>query len=225
MSKQVFRSTAPRCIKTVQLHMAADTTLPTPGRAMPLIDGRRNRTVETRKRITAAFTELIREGHVAPTAEEVSVRANVGLRTVFRHFDDMETLYREVNVELQNIIVSMIQMQFASDDWRDQLMEGIGIRARLYESITPFFLTARVHRHESAVIDENIRAGVELERSLLKRMLPEALLANPVWFEALTMVLSPEAWVRLRSEQQLSVESATAAMQLTLRGLIACAPA
>lgn len=187
-------------------------------------DGRRSRTVETRKRITAAFTELIREGHVAPTAEEVSVRAHVGLRTVFRHFDDMETLYREVNVELQNIILSMIQMQYSSEDWRERLLEGIGIRARLYESITPFFLTARVHRHESAVIDKNIRSGVELERSLLKRILPGALLADPVWFEALVMVLSPEAWVRLRSEQQLSVDAAAAAMQLAVRALTACQP-
>lgn len=205
--------------------MASDPTKPLLSRSTQPLDGRRNRTVETRKRITAAFTELIREGHVAPTAEEVSVRANVGLRTVFRHFDDMETLYREVNGELQNIIVSMIQMQFASDDWRERLMEGIAVRAKLYESITPFFLTARVHRHESAVIDENIRAGVELERHLLKRVLPESLSADPVWFEALAMVLSPEAWVRLRSEQQLSVEAAIAAMQLTVRGLIACAPA
>lgn len=205
--------------------MVAATTTHISSRAAPLLDGRRSRTVATRKRIAAAFTELIREGHVAPTAEEVSIRASVGLRTVFRHFDDMETLYREVNGELQNIIVSMIQMHFASEDWRERLMEGIPVRAKLYESITPFFLTARVHRHESAVIDENIRGSVDLERNLLKRILPEALLADPVWFEALAMVLSPEAWVRLRGEQQLSVEAATAAMRLTVRGLIACAPA
>lgn len=189
------------------------------------VDGRRSRTVETRKRIAAAFTALIREGHVAPTAEEVSVRANVGLRTVFRHFDDMETLYREVNGELQNTILSIIQMQYTATDWRERLQEGIAIRARLFESITPFFLTARVHRHESAVIDENIRSGVELERNVLKRLLPEHVQADAVWFEALALVLSPEAWVRLRSEQQLSVEAATAAMQLTVRALVAYAPA
>ena len=184
-------------------------------------DGRRNRTVETRKRIAAAFTELIREGHVAPTAEEVSVRANVGLRTVFRHFDDMETLYREVNVELQSIIQSMIQMKYASEGWQDRLLEGIGIRARLYESITPFLLAAKVHRHESKVIDEYIREGVGLERSLLKRIVPLELQSDKTRFEAVVMVLSPESWVRLRREQGLSVAAAVAALRVTVNGLVA----
>jgi AcrR family transcriptional regulator len=183
-------------------------------------DGRRNRTVETRKRIAAAFSELIREGHVAPTAEEVSVRASVGLRTVFRHFDDMETLYREVNVALQDIIQSMIQMKYSSEHWTDRVLESIVIRARLFESITPFFLAARVHRHESEVIDQYIRDGVDLERSLLKRIVPQELLSDQPRFEALVMVLSPESWVRLRREQGLSVAAAIASLHLTVNGLI-----
>ncbi len=183
-------------------------------------DGRRNRTVETRKRIAAAFSELIREGHVAPTAEEVSVRASVGLRTVFRHFDDMETLYREVNVALQDIIQSMIQMKYSSEHWTDRVLESIVIRARLFESITPFFLAARVHRHESEVIDQYIRDGVDLERSLLKRIVPQELLSDQPRFEALVMVLSPESWVRLRREQGLSVAAAIASLHITVSGLI-----
>jgi AcrR family transcriptional regulator len=200
--------------------MLAESPL-TPEAAPALQDGRRNRTVETRKRIAAAFTELIREGHVAPTAEEVSVRASVGLRTVFRHFDDMETLYREVNVELQSIIQSMIQMKYTSEGWQDRLLEGIGMRARLYESITPFLLAAKVHRHESVVIDEFIREGVGLERSLLKRIVPQELQSEKHRFEALVMVLSPESWVRLRREQGLSVAAAIASLRMLVNGLVA----
>lgn len=183
-------------------------------------DGRRSRTVETRKRIAAAFTGLIREGQVAPTAEEVSARANVGLRTVFRHFDDMETLYREVNVELQNIILSMIHMKYASENWQDRVLESIGLRARLYESITPFFVAARVHRHESVVIDQYIRDGVELERSMLKRIVPPQFLLDKPRFEALVMVLSPESWVRLRREQGLGIAGAVASLRMTVDCLV-----
>ena len=59
-------------------------------------DGRRARGHVSRSRIVAAMIELVREGCVAPTAEQVALRADVGLRTVFRHFDDMESLYREI---------------------------------------------------------------------------------------------------------------------------------
>lgn len=180
-------------------------------------DGRRNRTVETRKRIVKALTELIKEGQVAPTAEEVSVRANVGLRTVFRHFDDMETLYREINNELQTIVQAMVHMEFESATWQDRLLESIKVRARLYESITPFFLSAQVHRHGSSMINANIQSGVGLERATLKKLLPREIPLDRPRFEALVMVLSPEAWVRLRREQGLSFSAALAALQIAAK--------
>ena len=40
--------------------------------------------------------ELVRAGAISPNAEEVAERAGVGLRTVFRRFDDMDSLYREM---------------------------------------------------------------------------------------------------------------------------------
>jgi AcrR family transcriptional regulator len=183
-------------------------------------DGRRNRTVATRKRIVNALIELIKEGQVAPTAEDVSVRANVGLRTVFRHFDDMETLYREINNELQGTVQSMVHMEFESDNWQERLLEGIRVRARLYESITPFFRSAQVHRHKSTLIDANIRDGVGLERAILKKLLPKEIVADRPRFEALIMVLSPEAWVRLRQEQGLSFSAAVAAIQMVAKRLL-----
>ena len=39
---------------------------------------------------------LVREGEMSPSAAQVAERASVGLRTVFRHFDEMEILYREI---------------------------------------------------------------------------------------------------------------------------------
>lgn len=183
-------------------------------------DGRRNRTVETRKRITEAFIALIREGHVAPTADAVSARAGVGLRTVFRHFDDMETLYHEANAELENIITSILKLQYTSNHWQDRVLEGIVMRAQLFEAITPFVLAGKVHRHESRVIDASIRDSVALERAVLAHLLPPAACLENARFEALLMVLSPEAWMRLRREQGQSVQDAITTLQWTVKGLM-----
>jgi hypothetical protein len=111
-------------------------------------------------------------------------------------------------------------MEFESANWQERLLESIKVRGRLYESITPFFLSAQVHRHKSTLIDANIRDGVGLERAILKKLLPRAILADRPRFEALIMVLSPEAWVRLRQEQGLSFSAAVAAIQMVAKGLL-----
>ena len=60
------------------------------------VDGRRRRSLDSRARIVAAMLELVRLGNASPNAVEVAARAGVGLRSVFRHFKDMESLYVEI---------------------------------------------------------------------------------------------------------------------------------
>ena len=52
--------------------------------------------------------ELVREGRIAPTAEEVAQRASVGLRTVFRRFKDMESLYAEMSVAIGERVAPIV---------------------------------------------------------------------------------------------------------------------
>jgi AcrR family transcriptional regulator len=54
-------------------------------------DGRRQRSSRSRERIVLAMIDLIRAGEMSPAAARVAEKANVGLRTVFRHFEEMET--------------------------------------------------------------------------------------------------------------------------------------
>ncbi|MBV5268573.1 MAG: TetR/AcrR family transcriptional regulator, partial [Burkholderiaceae bacterium] len=67
--------------------------------ALATSDGRFNRSVVTRKKIVSALTSLVYEGYLSPTAEQVAQRADVGLRTVFRHFDDLNSLYSEIGAD------------------------------------------------------------------------------------------------------------------------------
>jgi AcrR family transcriptional regulator len=184
-------------------------------------DGRRSRTIETRKRIVRAVTELVREGKVAPTAEEVSARADVGLRTVFRHFDDMDSLYREIDEELGINVALMLQMVLKADTWQERLVENITARCELYDTITPFLISGQVHRHTSEAVDASFRRKVELERAVLQHILPKSLQEDTPRFEALLMMLSPEAWIRLRRDQGLSSEAAIAAIHVGIHAVIA----
>ena len=183
-------------------------------------DGRRSRTVETRKRIVRAVAELVQEGKVAPTAEEVSARADVGLRTVFRHFDDMDSLYQEIDQELGINVALMMQMVSKAETWQARLKENIEVRCQLYDTITPFLISGQVHRHTSAMVEASFKRKVELERADLENILPKSIQEDTPRFEALLMLLSPEAWIRLRRDQGLSTEAAMAAIQVGIDAFI-----
>ena len=60
------------------------------------VDGRRERGRSSYRRIVEAMMELIVEGDLSPSAARVAEEAGIGLRTVFRHFDDMDALYAEI---------------------------------------------------------------------------------------------------------------------------------
>ena len=56
------------------------------------IDGRRLRSGRSRQLIIESMLQLIKDGNLAPTAKQVANHAKVGIRSVFRHFEDMEAL-------------------------------------------------------------------------------------------------------------------------------------
>jgi AcrR family transcriptional regulator len=60
------------------------------------VDGRVARSERTRKAIAEALMALLEEGVQRPRALEIAKRADVAVRTVFQHFDDMEGLYAEI---------------------------------------------------------------------------------------------------------------------------------
>lgn len=169
--------------------------------ASPSLDGRRRRSEQSRDRIITAMIELVEGGAITPSAEDVAARAAVGLRSVFRHFRDMESLYREMSLR----IASQYQMwlvPFESPDWRGQLAETIDRRLTTYERLMPFKRAADAHRHESPSMQADYLATLGLMRARLESILPTGCAGDLV--EALDLLLSFEAWQRLRREQALS---------------------
>ena len=62
-------------------------------------DGRRLRSERSRQAIIDASVALITEGVLVPTAQQISERAGVGIRSFFRHFSDMENLFSTVDAQ------------------------------------------------------------------------------------------------------------------------------
>jgi AcrR family transcriptional regulator len=187
----------------------------------PKLDGRLNRSVVTRNKIVETLTMLILEGQISPTAEQVALRANVGLRTVFRHFDNMDALYREISIDVDAQIKPLLQARLDGQTWQERVAQSIGVRSEIYDRTAAMHVAAQVHRHESAYLTQNLMESARLQRDLLQRLLPPDVAQSPHLLDALDLVLSFESWIRLRREQSLSASEATAVMQLTVKALLA----
>ncbi len=171
----------------------------------------------------AAILALVEEGMISPTAEDVAARANVGLRTVFRHFKDMESLYAEIMLELGKRFAALAA-PFASADWQGQLRELTERRLTTYEMLMPFKRAADAHRHESKALHAHHAGMLAVMRARLHGLLPTEIASDPALFEALDLTLSFDAWQRLRSEQGLSEAPARSVVQALLHALLPFKP-
>ena len=189
------------------------------------LDGRRQRTVDSRARIIAAMLRLAQEGQITLSAELVAERAHVGLRTVFRHFKDMDSLYREMSLAIEARLREEVSLAFVATGWRDRMRELVARRAGVFEMITPFKRAEAAHRHRSRWLDQDAMRLTTLMREIMRGVLPPAIAEDPIRFEALDLALSFEAWDRLRREQALDAPQARAVLDHIVEALLAEAPA
>ena len=163
---------------------------------------------------------IVAEGQITPSAEQVALRAEVGLRSVFRHFKDMESLYAEMTARLSRQY-QMWLVPFTAPDWRGQLAETLERRVSTYEKLMPFKRAADAHRHESQSIQTEHARTLAMMRARLKSLLPEEISGDELSFETLDLLLSFETWQRLRVEQNLPARKALALLEAQVNRLTA----
>jgi len=73
---------------------------------MAHVDGRILRSKKSQNIILESIINLINQGNLYPTAEEVAKESGIAIRTVFRHFDDMETLLMKVDESINHKLLN-----------------------------------------------------------------------------------------------------------------------
>ena len=73
---------------------------------MSQVDGRILRSQKSQSVILTALIKLINTGNYYPTAEEVAKESGIAIRTVFRQFDDMESLLIKVDEIINHKIIN-----------------------------------------------------------------------------------------------------------------------
>jgi len=199
----------------------ADATQPPGDTSMTeAVDGRLLRGERSRQQIVDALFKLIRSGEMSPSASQVAEAANVSLRTVFRHFEEMDSLRMEMTAQMEAEIRPILQQPFDAEDWRGRLSQLIARRARLYEHVMPVKVAASLRRFQSVYLMQDYERFLMLERAGLQAVLPKSVLADEVLFSAIEMTTSFQAWRRMRQDQGLAPADAERVLRYTVDRLI-----
>jgi AcrR family transcriptional regulator len=170
-------------------------------------DGRTQRSSATRRKILDATRKLLIAEAGTPTAEAIAAAAGIAKRTLFRHFDDLESLFGTLLQEAHANIAAVMDEPFNEDrhqaDWQTLLDEVVERRVKVYEYLLPVYLSGIWWRNKNGQ-----RTMLARRRRRLREVLPSELASDEVMFEALDATLSIEYWASLRNGQNLSISRA-----------------
>jgi AcrR family transcriptional regulator len=189
------------------------------------LDGRVRRGERSRQAIVTALFDLVGAGVVQPTAQQVAARAGVGIRTVFRHFSEMESLYAAMDGRLEGEVRPALRTTRHAGALAERTGGLVRQRVLLFERIAPYKRSANLQRWRSRFLQGRHRAMQAELRSDLVRWLPE-LQDAPEWVvDAVDLVTSFEAWDRLRGDQRLGTKAAAAVVERSVEALLRSAAA
>lgn len=192
------------------------------------LDGRLGRTLRSRQAICDACLDLVEEGVLQPSADQVAQRAGVSRRSIFNHFSDLTALYDAVVQAGLRRCAPLLEEMPRGLPLRERATRLAAMCARFHEATTPF--------RRSTVAQSLVGPLREEARRVSQRLLREerdgvaALFAGELarlagaeraeLTEALAAAVSPATWEHLRASRGLSATRARAVMQRSLLALL-----
>ena len=186
----------------------------------PASDGRRARSQTSRSKIVEALMELIVSGHSNPSTANIAKQAGVGLRSVFRHFEDKDAIYREVDAILVRAYQPVIEAPFQSEDWQSRLMEMVERRCQISEELAPYRISSAAARERSAFLKENYQKLHNREKSRLNAVLPNHMQTGTPIGRAILVAMSFDTWRLLRLDEHLSADETVIAVKRLVSDII-----
>ncbi len=181
-------------------------------------DGRRMRSERSRQAIIDAALYLMNEGNLIPTAQAIAEQAGVGIRSFFRHFADMDTLFAAVDEQSRDEVEARFLGGDRDGSLAERVLHAVERHADGYEAETKTILSTSAQLWRSEVLRKNYARYQRGLRKDLNDWLPELKTLSRGQREAVDAIASFEMWHRLRYHQGLGK---AAAIELVVELLMA----
>ena len=163
-------------------------------------DGRNLRSINSQKLIVDACIKLFKAGNLEPTAQQVADESGVGIRTVFRQFDEMENLFKSVDAVLSKDYDFEVSYD-PSSSFDARLQSTISHMNAGYEKhkLIMFMTVSKMWKYE--FLRKNYLMYQDLIKSKTEEILPEVLSFDTESRHLFHASLSFAMWTRLQGQK------------------------
>jgi AcrR family transcriptional regulator len=179
----------------------------------PVPDGRSARSQRTREAVVDALLALIQEGNPRPTAREIAQRANISLRSVYVHFDDLEDLFFAAAQRQTSQVAQMLEPIPPDAPLARRVELACEMRARVFEHVGPVRRAAALQAPCSRTLSDLLERVRKASRDGLAELFADELAVfdesqRRSRLAAVDAVLGIESWELMRTTHGLSVDEA-----------------
>ena len=184
-------------------------------------DGRRQRTERSRKAMIDAALVLIQDGNFAPTAREIAEQAGVGIRSFFRQFEDMDSLFLAVDAQISaSVVDSFLNRGERNGTLEERLDSLVTTYTDAFETHRNLLVATKSLRWSSQVLKDNYARYQKQSLNNKETWIPEFKSLPDEERQLADAYLSFEMWHRIREIQGMSVSDARAVIMTAFRKLI-----
>lgn len=168
------------------------------------VDGRRARSERSKQAIIDASLSLMEDGILIPTAQQISDRAGVGIRSFFRHFEDMDSLFATIDGQTREATEYLFLGGERDGTLEERIQHAVERHAAGYEVQRNMVLSTSAQLWRSETLRKQYARYQRGLRKDLDDWLPELKQLNRNQRDAVDAIASFEMWHRLRYHQGLS---------------------
>ncbi len=134
------------------------------------VDGRRAWRDRNLNAVVDALLDLFAEGNLRPGADEIAERSGVSRRSVFRYFDDLDSLDRvAIDRQIQRVGELIELTGIGEGPLRQRIERIVTQRLRLFEAILPVARVSRLRAPFEPVVAEELARSRRLFRRQIER--------------------------------------------------------
>ena len=162
-------------------------------------DGRFARSKKTKDAIVRALLKLLRNTPF-PTAEQVAKESKIGLRTVYRQFKDMESIYLSLHEECMHSLGQIFNSDVDLDrPFNERVSFAIRERFTIYEKYETLFIATISNSARLPTLVSQVSESYQVMRKRFIKIVPEIENLSTIKSDLLfTRILFP-SWFSLRN--------------------------
>ena len=162
-------------------------------------DGRFARSKKTKDAIVRALLKLLRNTPF-PTAEQVAKESKIGLRTVYRQFKDMESIYLSLHEECMHSLGQIFNSDVDMDrPFNERVSFAIRERFTIYDEYETLFIATISNSARLPTLVNQVAESYQIMRERFIKIVPEIGNLSTIKSDLLfTRILFP-SWFSLRN--------------------------